>query len=107
MHPLPSRRGLPLAILGVAAALWLAAFLGARPAAAAPTDAEARVNSFYAALLDIMKQLPGPAGDVFSGPGGFLLGTTGFPAQIVQEPFQPPPATMSALGEVRRLDQLA
>ena len=56
MHPLPLRRGVALAILGVAAALWLTALVGARPAAAAPTDAEARVNNFYAALLDTMKQ---------------------------------------------------
>lgn len=51
MHPLPSRRGALLAGLALAAAP-----LAARPAGAAPADAEARVNAFYAALLDTMKQ---------------------------------------------------
>jgi phospholipid transport system substrate-binding protein len=52
MHPLPSRRGMLLATIAVAAA----PLVPARLAGAAPTDAEARVNAFYAALLDTMKQ---------------------------------------------------
>jgi phospholipid transport system substrate-binding protein len=42
-----------LATVALAAAPWLAP---AWPAGAAPTDADARVNAFYAALLDTMKQ---------------------------------------------------
>jgi len=52
MHPLPSRRGVLLATIAMAAA----PLARVRPAGAAPTDAEARVNAFYAALLDTMKQ---------------------------------------------------
>jgi phospholipid transport system substrate-binding protein len=52
MHALPSRRGVVLASLAAAASPWFAGW----PAGAAPTDAEARVNAFYAALLDTMKQ---------------------------------------------------
>jgi phospholipid transport system substrate-binding protein len=52
MHPLHSRRGVLLATIAVAAA----PLAPAQPAGAAPTDAEARVNAFYAALLDTMKQ---------------------------------------------------
>ena len=52
MHPLPSRRGVLLAAIAMAAT----PLARARPAGAAPSDAEARVNAFYAALLDTMKQ---------------------------------------------------
>ena len=52
MHPLPSRRGVLLATVAMAAT----PLARARPAGAAPSDAEARVNAFYAALLDTMKQ---------------------------------------------------
>ena len=52
MHPLPSRRAVLLATIAAAAA----PLAPAQPAGAAPTDAEARVNAFYAALLDTMKQ---------------------------------------------------
>ena len=52
MHPLPSRRAVLLATIAAAAA----PLAPARPAGAAPTDAEARVNAFYGALLDTMKQ---------------------------------------------------
>ena len=52
MHPLPSRRGVLLATIAMA----VAPLAPARQAGAAPSDAEARVNAFYAALLDTMKQ---------------------------------------------------